>query len=97
MKLLAKKTYKKVNGFTIIEMVIVILLTAIMAAIAIPQFIDYRKEAKNAKSNLIWESFEQVLPMNMHNNFFVVDLQLENGPMQIAFKITILQAVAIVP
>lgn len=42
---------KATRGFTIIEMIIVILLAAILAAIAIPQFIDYRKEAKDAKTN----------------------------------------------
>jgi len=38
------------RGFTIIEMIIVILVSAILASIAIPEFIDYRLEAKNAKT-----------------------------------------------
>ena len=43
---------KNKQGFTIIEMLIVILITAIMAAVAIPQFMDYRREARDAKTNM---------------------------------------------
>jgi prepilin-type N-terminal cleavage/methylation domain-containing protein len=36
------------KGFTLIELVMVILLVGLLAAIAIPEFIDFRNDARNA-------------------------------------------------
>lgn len=43
---------KSKRGFTLIEMIMVMLVVSIMAAIAIPQFINYKTEAKDAKTQM---------------------------------------------
>lgn len=42
------KSSRRYPGFTLIELVMVILLLAILSAIAIPNFIDFRTDAKNS-------------------------------------------------
>ena len=65
---------KEDRGFTLIELLIVVSIIAILAAIAIPQFNQYRDRAKKAEAYaLVGEAREGIVEFYAHTGRFPAD------------------------
>ncbi|HIN83214.1 MAG TPA: prepilin-type N-terminal cleavage/methylation domain-containing protein, partial [Chromatiales bacterium] len=59
------KTNKLQQGFTLIELMIVVAIIGILAAIAIPTYSDYTKKAKFAEVISVGNSFKTTVSLCM--------------------------------
>jgi len=63
------KTHTKSNkGFTLIELVIIIVVLGILAAVAIPKYLNVTKEAERASVDNMISSLESALSMEIAGN-----------------------------
>ena len=63
MEMLMKKSTKNQQGFTLIELVIVIVILGILAATAAPKFIDLQVEAKNSVNKTVAGAMQSTASM----------------------------------
>ncbi|RLB09530.1 MAG: pilus assembly protein [Deltaproteobacteria bacterium] len=63
-----KKMFKNKKGFTLIELMIVIAIIGILAAIAIPQFAKYRTRAYNSAALSDLKNFQTEMEAQYSEN-----------------------------
>ena len=61
-----KKTAKNLNGFTMIEIMVVVVIIAILAAFAVPIYIDYVESARASEAKSVISSVSNGADMFYH-------------------------------
>ncbi len=90
--MLLQRLLKKKEGFTLVELLIVIAIIAILAAIAIPQFTQYRNRAYRSELESDAKNGYTAAQAYLTDNpggTIVDEVQLEDGGLRLSKNITV--------
>ncbi len=63
-----KPTSKRVSGFTLIELILVIVILGILSVVAVPKFIDLSEQAESASADAVYAAAQSAAAINFASN-----------------------------